>query len=315
MKFFNISIVYISALTLSGLAAYISIIGMMALFPAAGFTIALVMAALESSKLVGATWLHSYWHNKSVSVVHKAYLGSAVIVLMLITAMGMYGYFAKGYLDQQAPVSTTNLQISLKEQQLGSAKERLKRLGDRQAQLDAAINTLIGQNQVAKSLAFRGQQKAEREQISKDVTTSQAEIDKISADLLPMLISTNNEEVKLGPIKYVADLFGWKNPDAAVRMVILMIMFAFDPFAIVLILSGSISLSEVSIGRKKKVVPIVEHKHVIQKVPESTTPEITDDLSDKQAILGILHRNPHVIEELLDTVIEYHDKDTNNSKS
>ena len=308
MKIFGLSIVFLSALALSVLAATISIIGMMALFPSDGIMIAVMMGTLEASKLVAATWLHSNWHNKAVSILHKIYLSLAVVSLMLITAIGIYGYLAKGYLDQQSPISTTNIQIATREQQIKTLQDNIKGLNDRQAQLDASVNALITQNQIVKSQTYRNQQKTERAQIAKDLDSDQKEIDRITQELVPMKIATTNVELKLGPIKYVADLFGWKNPDAAVRMVILMIMFAFDPLAIMLILSGSISMRKSSdIVVEKPIVPIVEHKHTIQKIEIPPVSE-SDDMSDKQAILNILQRNPNVIEEMLDTVIEWHDK-------
>src|ERR1035437_4345398 len=303
MKVFGVSIVFLSALSLSVLAAIISIIGMMAIFPSDGLMIAIMMAVLETAKIVSATWLHANWRNSTVSFLHKTYLMLAVVALMLITAIGIYGYLAKGYLEQQAPIGTTNIQITVREEQIKTYDGQIKQLNDRQAQLDASVNALITQNKISRSQTYRNQQKAEREQIQKDLVVDRKEIDRLTQELLPLKITTNTVQVKLGPIRYVADLFGWTNPDAAVRMVILIIMFAFDPLAIVLILSGAISIRESSF--KKKHIPIIEHTHTIQKVPEPI--QELDDLSDKQAIFKILQRNPNVIEDVLDTVIEWHD--------
>ena len=91
------------AITISIVAAYISVSGMMALFSGEAIIVCGMMLALEAGKLNAAHWLHSNWKNKTVGVLHKAYLLIAVLVLMLITSIGIYGFLSKGHLDEKAP--------------------------------------------------------------------------------------------------------------------------------------------------------------------------------------------------------------------
>lgn len=306
MKLFSAVIVFGTAFALSMLAGSISIVGMMALFQADGIIIALMMGVLEVSKLVTAGWLHANWRNRSVSVLHKSYLALAVIALMVITAIGIYGYLAKGYLDQQVPMGAVSLQIAQKERQIETEQGNVQRLNDRQAQLDASVNSLVSQKLVIRSLSVRAQQKRERDQVAAELLTAQKDIDRLSAELVPMRMQNQNVEGKLGPIKFVADLFGWTKPDVAVRMVILILMFAFDPLAVVLVLSGAISVRD-HFKRPPRITESQFSRVKIEPEVEVKIPPL-DDVSDKQELLRILQRNPDSIEDILDTVIEWHDR-------
>ena len=288
---------------------------------------------LEFGKLLVAAWLHGNWRNPKVSMVHKGYLSLAIIALMLITSIGIYGYLAKGFLDQQTPLGAVSIQIAQKQQQIDTATENIKHLNDRQSQLDAAVNSLIGQNQVVRSQTIRNQQKKERDQIVGEITTDQKDIERLTNELVPLKMSTNDVEAKLGPIKYVAELFGWTKPDVAVRFVILILMFAFDPLAVVLIISGSISFNEWLEERKlqQPEPKIVEVQQAPKKIsrPDPFEPiiigkrldtDIKVDLipvtgeSDKETILAILQRNPDTMEDIIDTVIEWHEQHSNQKK-
>ena len=88
------------ALSIAGVAGWFSIVGLMAIFSAAALPIAIMAGTLEVGKLVAASWLYRYWHDTSWWM--KTYLTAAVVVLMLITSMGIFGYLSKAHLDQEA---------------------------------------------------------------------------------------------------------------------------------------------------------------------------------------------------------------------
>lgn len=95
--FFGI-ITLLTALTIAGVAAWFSIAGLMAIFSASASAIAIMAGSLEVGKLLTASWLYRYWHVTSVWM--KSYLTIAVLALMLITSMGIFGYLSKAHLDQ-----------------------------------------------------------------------------------------------------------------------------------------------------------------------------------------------------------------------
>ena len=293
----------IVAFAIAAVAGFFSITGMTALFAAAYWPVVTMMVVLEAGKLTAAGWLHAHWRSLRVSLPHKVYLALAIVALMLITAIGIYGFLAKGFLDQQVPSQAMSLQIAQREQQIAVARTNLADLTARQGQLDAAVNSLITQNFVLRSQAVRTQQRQEREQIASEIKTTQQAIEQQTSDLLPMQMAANTAQAKLGPVKYVADLFGWTQPDIAVRMVILTLMFAFDPLAVALVIASSISLGE-WLNKDAPAVPV-------PSVSDSDPPIIhldphVDAATDKQTVLAILRRNPDVVEDVLDTVLEWH---------
>ena len=311
MKLFFGLLALTSAAAIAAVAALFSLTGLAAIFAASYWPIIAMGAVLENGKLVAASWLHANWSNPRVSWFHKGYLSAAILALMLITAIGIYGYLAKGHLDQEVPLGTANLQIAQRQQQIDTDRANITRLTDRQAQLDAAVNSLIQQNFVVRSQSIRAQQKAEREQIAGDLLTAQHDVDRLSQEMLPLKMQTNDVEAKLGPVKYVADLFGWTDRDAAVRMIILILMVAFDPLAISLVLAGSISVQEWIEQRSgpneaKQEEPLSSAFLSVPPIIHSTYP--VDPESDKQAILAMLRRNPSVVEDVIDSVLEWHEQ-------
>jgi hypothetical protein len=202
---------------------------------------------LESSKLVAAGWLHSNWKNPNVNFVHKAYLTIAVIALMIITSIGIYGFLSKGHLEQAAPIAGIELQIAAKQQQIQMLQDSNTRLEEEQKQMDAGVSAFLqgGSLKGAQAgLKARGRQSSERASIQKQMEANNDQIQKLDTDILPLKQQTVEVEAKLGPVKYVAQLFGWQDTDKAVRLVILTIMVAFDPLAVILLISATISFGE-----------------------------------------------------------------------
>lgn len=252
MILFTALITLALAITISIVAAYISVSGMMVLFSGEAIIVCGMMLALEAGKLNAAHWLHSNWKNKTVGILHKAYLLIAVLVLMLITSIGIYGFLSKGHLDEKAPNAAVAIQIAQKEQIIARLKTENERLLKQSDQIDAGFEAMLSSNNARRAVLTRNRQKEERASVQKQIKANDLAIQKVEEELLPLQVKTSDVEAKLGPIKYVADLFGWSNPDTAVRMIIVMLMFAFDPLAVVLLISATISFEQWS-ERKKKL--------------------------------------------------------------
>ena len=94
---FGIILTFVSAISISVIAAGYSIIGLATLFAGATLPIIAMGSALEVGKLVAASWLYNNWRNKLLPRAIKAYLTMAVIVLIFITSMGIFGFLSKGY--------------------------------------------------------------------------------------------------------------------------------------------------------------------------------------------------------------------------
>lgn len=235
------------ALLLSGTAAYFSIVGLAALFAAAFWPVVFMGVAIEGGKLLAATIVHHNWANPRYTTKHKTYLLSAVAAGMLVTALGIYGFLSKGHLEQEAPVAGVELQIERGEQRIKVLQDEIKRYEARQQQLDAVVQTLIDNKNIRGpngATATRNNQEAERKEIQYGIDAAYKEIGTIQDELLPLRHQNVEVEAKLGPVKYVAELFGWSDAGTAVRFVIFVIMWCFDPLAIVLVISGVIGLEE-----------------------------------------------------------------------
>ena len=240
----RIAIIFITAILISVVAAYFSIVGLAALFAATFWGVVIMGATLEAGKVVAATWAHEHWSDPNVSKLHKGYLVAAVCALMLVTSLGIYGYLSKGHLEQSAPMAGTNLQIQQGELRIQQIEADNARLTTRLNQLDQSVNVMLGNDRATQGLRARRQQASERTEINSAMDANNQQIQQIQTELLPLKTANLEVEAKLGPVKYVAELFGWQDPEVAVRMIILIIMVAFDPLALVLILSGGISLRQ-----------------------------------------------------------------------
>lgn len=234
------------ALSISGVAAYFSIIGLSALFAATVIPIIIMGTALEFGKLAGAVWLHRNWH--TAPRILKYYLTAAVIVLMLITSMGIFGFLSKGHLEQEAPIASKTLQIERMQGRISSLERQITSEQKRLEQLNSIVETLVEYDKISGpdgARAVRQRQEQEREQINTNIDTAYAKIDEIQDKLTDLKSQVSDSEIKLGPIKYVSEMLfedPENNRDTAVRVLILMIIFAFDPLAVLLLLAANHSL-------------------------------------------------------------------------
>jgi hypothetical protein len=252
MKLFSGIITILFALLISATAAWFSVAGLVALFAATAIPVMIMGTVLETSKLVAAGWLHANWKNRNVNFLHKTYLTLAVLALMLITSIGIYGFLSKGHLEQAAPVAGIELQVNAKQQQIQMLTDSNTRLTTELKQLDASVDLYLQNGKASAGLRARNNQTTERASIQKQMNANNDQISKLSADILPLKQQTAEVEAKLGPVKYVAQLFGWQDTDKAVRLVILVIMFAFDPLAVILLISATISFAEWAEEKRNK---------------------------------------------------------------
>ncbi len=102
-------ITFVTAIAIAGIAAWFSIVGLMAIFAASALPVALMAGSLEVGKLVAASWVYRNW--KRAPLLLKTYLTIAVVVLMFITSMGIFGFLSKAQLEQAAEGEATTAKI------------------------------------------------------------------------------------------------------------------------------------------------------------------------------------------------------------
>ena len=254
-------VTFISAISISLIAAGYSILGLATLFAGAYVPIIAMGSALEVGKLVAASWLYHNWR-RNIPKSLKAYLFTSIIVLIFITSVGIFGFLSKAHLDQVKPTAGNTEQIALIDKKIKQEEKIIERAEKTLAQLDKALDVYIDKEYVSRGLKERNKQKEERDLLNKSIDEAMAKI----ADLNNSKSSINIEQLKLeadvGPLKYVAELIYGDNAkdhfDSAVRIIILILIFVFDPLAVLLLIAANISLNQWRDKRDEKKTDTME---------------------------------------------------------
>jgi hypothetical protein len=238
---------FLSAISISVIAAGYSIIGLATLFAGAVIPIIAMGSALEVGKLVAASWLYNNW-NSDVPRLLKAYLFAAIIVLIFITSMGIFGFLSKAHLDQVKPTSGNNIKIELLNNQINQQQLIIDRSQKTLDQLDKALEVYIEKEFVTRGLKERKKQEVERNELNNAINKASDKIAELTNQKASLSLEQDKIEAEVGPIKYVAELIYGENAqdnfDNAVRIVILILIFVFDPLAVLLLIAANISLRQ-----------------------------------------------------------------------
>ena len=242
----TIIITFISAISISVIAAGYSIMGLATLFAGAVVPIIAMGSALEVGKLVAASWLYNNWRNKLVPKTIKAYLTFAVIVLIFITSMGIFGFLSKAHLDQVQPTSSNNIKIELIDKQIDQQELIITRANKTLSLLDSTLEKYVDMEYVTRGLKEREKQKPEREALTLAINNASDKIAELSDKKGALQLEQDKIEAEVGPIKYIAELIYGDEAkdhfDKAVRWVIIVLIFVFDPLAVLLLIAANISL-------------------------------------------------------------------------
>ena len=279
------------ALSLSAIAAYYAVAGLIAIFAAAAIPIAIMGSLLEASKLVVASWLYRNW--KEIPKLLKTYFTIALIVLMLLTSMGIFGFLSKAHLDQAIPTGDVQSKLSLIDEKIKTEKENLNASRAELNQLDQAVNQTMSRTTEAsgaeRAIAIRKSQQRDRARILKEIGDSQTKIAKLNEERSPIAAEVRKVEAEVGPIKYIAALIYGDNPETdvlekAVRWVIIMIVLVFDPLAVLMLVAANWNLRKEqgngwdSFFSKPPAESFPEKENVVME-PEIKEIVITDNIN------------------------------------
>lgn len=222
---------FVTAIALSTVAAFYSVIGLAQIFPGSFWPIIIMGSILELAKLVTVSWLYNNW--KKTNHLMKTYFLTAIVLLMLITSMGIFGFLSRAHIESNIVVGANSVQLQTLNTQEKIARDRL--------------NYLLSQAQDPTKATPR---------LDRDIRTTQTELAKISKEKLPLLTEENKLTAEIGPIKYVAELLYDKSDpdfiDKAVRVVILVIILVFDPLAVILLIAANQTYQKHKIDHKKR---------------------------------------------------------------
>ena len=247
------------AIFISGVSAFYSVTGLTAIFAAAFWPIVIMGSALEIGKITATVWLHKYWHRANWQF--KAYLIPAIVILMIITSMGTYGYLAKAHMDQNVTVGDSAAQVSILDEKINTEKGNIesakKALGQMDNQVDQMLSRTTDDKGTNRAVQIRKQQAGERKNLQKEITEAQKHIAELQNERAPLAAQSRKIEAEVGPIRYIAALIYGDNPNAdllerAVRWVIILLVLVFDPLALVLILAAEQTIEWARADRKAK---------------------------------------------------------------
>ena len=257
-KFFPI-LVLIAALSLATVAAYYSVFGISKLFSSQAKAVIIMAGILEASKLITASYLEKYW--KVINWIRKTYLTLALLILMFITSLGIYGFLVSAYQETAYKVQEVEKKVMVQETKKKRYQEQLVGITTEKKSLNKNITELttgLANNKIQRkdrngniinTTSGSTRRALERQldnSISRRDTLSKKEqtlSDSISSiDLKILDLETNSDiAAEIGPLKYVAKITG-KNTDIVVNWFILLFIFVFDPLAVMLLVSANKAL-------------------------------------------------------------------------
>jgi len=310
-------LLFISGIAVSIIGAYYSILGLAALFAGAYWAVVTMGITLEIAKLVTVSWLYRNWKLDLLPQSIRMYLLSAVLMLMFITSIGIFGFLSKAHLDTSAPNTGNRLLVKNIERQIESEKKAIAGAQKIVDQLDKALDKVIDKD-ADKGLVERQKQQNERNRANNIITTSSNKITQLSNQKLNYDKNQLAIDKEIGPFKYVAEiLFGDAddgNLDRAVRFVIICLLFVFDPLAVLMLIAVNVSIKEYQRNKgvknkeeelEKKIERLQKKNEVYKEKQGVLLKSIFGDNADQKSLAEL---NPDEIKVKLDQIMEMKDE-------
>lgn len=279
-------ITLITGLVISAVAIFYSVAGLTSIFSAAVIPIIIMGTVLEGAKLVATVWLKQNWDNSPKLL--RAYLLSSVIILMIITSMGIFGFLSKAHSDQTLVSGEVSSKIAVIDEKIKSERDNIEAARKALAQLDAAVDQTMSRSDseagAQRAVQIRRSQQAERTRLIKEISTAQTNISKLNEEAAPVRAEVRKVEAEVGPIKYIAKFIYGDNTDTnllekAVTWVIILIVVVFDPLAVMLLLASQYSFAQLK-KKPEEVEEIKEEK--VEEQPKVEEPEIKEVEEEKK---------------------------------
>ena len=257
-------LIALSALAVSGSAAFYSVFGLSKLFAGASTQVIIMAGSLEFAKLVVASLLYQYWY--TINKVLRIYLSIACFVLILITSGGIYGFLSGAYqetatksefLDKSLVVLETKqsrfeeqkTDLTLEKTQLNTTISDLRTSLSNPAQVsyyDAEAEKVITTTSSSTRRALQSELKTtieDRDKLNLKLEAVMDSVMRIDTELLELEIG-NEEQRELGPLKYLAETTGYPMGQV-VNWFLLLIIFVFDPLAIALVVAANLAFTQI----------------------------------------------------------------------
>jgi len=268
-----ITLLILATLGIAGSAAFFSIYGLANIFEGSFWPVVIMASSLEAGKLVAASFVYRYWSN--ITFLMKAYLLSAILVLMMITSAGIFGYLSAAYQQDALPLKEITSTMYLLKEEKVDLKSRIK-------QIDGII-AAIGPNYITKRIEQQEKFAPERRRIDTRLVELTKEIRELSRKKI-------NQEVHTGPITFIAKAMG-NEIDDATKWMIFLIIFAFDPLAVILTIGANMAIvlrqEELGIMHTKRKIHMMDDEE--DEPIEGEPSPIVKDLPSLESMLSTLN--------------------------
>jgi hypothetical protein len=302
MKFTNTDkliayLALLSGLSISAVAIYYSVAGLVSIFSAAMIPIIVMGVTLEISKLIATMWLKINWTRAPFYI--KAYMSSAIVVLMIITSMGIFGFLSKAHSDQSLVSGDVQSKIAIYDEKMKTARDNIEANRKQLRQMDEAVDQVMARSKDERGAnnanTIRRNQQRDRTAIAKEIEANQKLIATLNDESAPIRAEVRKVEAEVGPIKYIAAFIYGDNPDAnllekAVTWVIIIIVAVFDPLAVILLLASQYSFQWFRRAEEENVPSTKE----VEDAPANND-DVLDDNNDKGNNVGDDRPDPIVI--------------------
>jgi hypothetical protein len=282
----------LSALFVAFNAAFFSVSGLSKLFAGASLSVILMASSLELAKLITAGYLYNYW--TKINKIFRWYLVTGVVVLVLITSLGIYGFLTAAFQETFNIFSITEKQRTFLQQKekfwaddVARYDEELKRISDnistlsnaRSSSIQVRDTSVVGgvRNTISTTELRLAQQRIGVEEENRKDVQAKREVaaDSLQSIQLRILDLDTDTEVssELGPLQYLSGLTGY-GMDKIINWLILIIIFVFDPLAVALVVAFNNAIKvDKGIVKKEKVI---RKRELYDEVPEEEEEELTE---------------------------------------
>jgi hypothetical protein len=264
-------LIALAALSISASAAFYSVTGLSKLFAGASLAVLIMASSLEFSKLVIASLLYQYWN--TLNKILRTYLSIACFVLIIITSLGIYGFLSGAYASTAALAGNVDKQVELLDTKKNHYEEQLAMYTEEKTSINQSITDLrngLANNKIqytnangdlitTTSSSTRKSLEKQLDQAIERQTTINGKIDELNAEIFDLEtqivdVTINNDvAAELGSLRYISDLFG-VGMDKVVNILLLIIVFVFDPLAISLVIAANFAFAKVKPKVKKIVI-------------------------------------------------------------
>lgn len=255
-------LLFLTGVVISVLAGVFSVTGLTSVFRGAELPVLLMGSALELAKVCVSVYLHSY--HRSLNVLLKSYLVFALLVLMSVTSLGVYGFLSKSFYTSTNTSSIQN-KVSSYVTKLEVEREKLKSTRD---EVSSLLQLPPEEKKPWHTYRVR--------ELSKKVDEYTTKIDKLNDEYVEQKTKLNVLEAEVGPLKYLAYLLYASNDSEAigrsVQVLIVLLVVVFDPLAILLVLS---SIKGFELLKEKESKEPTQQTHVLHSPYEPDTYKVT----------------------------------------